>query len=62
MAQSGDTIPGQSGPGSNDNEGVLRIPQRCSRRILLPQQTGQLEIEMFLTITLCTYAKLKCQI
>ena len=28
MAQSGATIPGQSGPGSNGNEGVLRIPQK----------------------------------
>ena len=26
-ALSGATIPGQSGPGSNDNEGVLCIPQ-----------------------------------
>ena len=29
-ALSGVTIPGQSGPGSNDNEGVLRIPQSSS--------------------------------
>ena len=27
MALSGAPIPGQSGPGSNGNEGVLRIPQ-----------------------------------
>ena len=27
MTLSGDTIPGQSGPGSDGNEGVLRIPQ-----------------------------------
>ncbi len=27
MALSGATTPGQSGPGSNGNEGVLRIPQ-----------------------------------
>ena len=27
MALSGATIPGQSGPGSNGNEGFLRIPQ-----------------------------------
>ena len=27
---SGATIPGQSGPGSNSNEGVLRIPQSSS--------------------------------
>ena len=27
---SGATIPGQSGPGSDGNEGVLRIPQRSS--------------------------------
>ena len=27
LALSGATIPGQSGPGSNDNDGVLRIPQ-----------------------------------
>ena len=30
MALSGATIPGQSGPGSNGNEGVLRIPQSSS--------------------------------
>ena len=29
-ALSGATIPDQSGPGSNDNEGVLRIPQSPS--------------------------------
>ena len=29
-ALSGATIPGQSGPGSNVNEGVLRIPQSSS--------------------------------
>ena len=27
---SGTTTPGQSGPGSNGNKGVLRIPQSCS--------------------------------
>ena len=30
MALSGATTPGQSGPGSNVNEGVLRIPQSSS--------------------------------
>ena len=30
MALSGATTPGQSGPGSNGNEGVLRIPQSSS--------------------------------
>ena len=30
MALSGATTPGQSGPGSNSNEGVLRIPQSPS--------------------------------
>ena len=30
MALSGATIPGQSGPGSNNNEGVLCIPQSSS--------------------------------
>ena len=30
MALSGATIPGHSGPGSNGNEGVLRIPQSAS--------------------------------
>ena len=43
-ALSGATTPGQSGPGSNDNEGVLRILtplQRCSQCILQPQLTGQ---------------------
>ena len=30
MALSGATIPGQSGPGSNGNEGVFRIPQSSS--------------------------------
>ena len=29
-ALSGSTTPGQSGPGSDGNEGVLRIPQSCS--------------------------------
>ena len=29
-AQSGATTPGQSGPGSDGNEGVLRIPQSSS--------------------------------
>ena len=29
-ALSGATIPGQSGPGSNGNEGVLRIPESSS--------------------------------
>ena len=29
-ALSGATTPGQSGPGSNGNEGVLRIPQSSS--------------------------------
>ena len=29
-AQSGASIPGQSGPGSNGNEGVLHIPQSSS--------------------------------
>ena len=29
-ARSGAIIPGQSGPGSNDNEKVLSIPQRLS--------------------------------
>ena len=29
-ALSGATIPGQSGPGSNGNEGVLHIPQSSS--------------------------------
>ena len=29
-AQSGATIPGQSGPGSNGNEGVFCIPQSLS--------------------------------
>ena len=29
-ALSGTTTPGQSRPGSNDNEGVLRIPQSSS--------------------------------
>ena len=29
-ALSGATIPGQSGPGSNNNEEVLHIPQRSS--------------------------------
>ena len=29
-ALSGATTPSQSGPGSNDNEGVLRIPQGLS--------------------------------
>ena len=29
-ALSGTTAPGQSGPGSNGNEGVLRIPQSSS--------------------------------
>ena len=29
-ALSGDTTPSQSGPGSNGNEGVLRIPQSPS--------------------------------
>ena len=26
---SGATTPGQSGPGSDDNEGVLHIPKKC---------------------------------
>ena len=30
MALSGATTPGQSGPGSDGNEGVLRIPQSSS--------------------------------
>ena len=30
MALSGATTPGQSGPGSDANTGVLRIPQRSS--------------------------------
>ena len=30
MALSGATMPGQSGPGSNGNEGVLYIPQSSS--------------------------------
>ena len=30
MALSGATFPGQSGPESNDNEGILRIPQSSS--------------------------------
>ena len=30
MALSGATAPGQSGPGSDGNEGVLRIPQSSS--------------------------------
>ena len=30
MALPGVTIPGQSGPGSNGNEGVLHIPQSSS--------------------------------
>ena len=30
MALSGTTIPGQRGPGSDGNEGVLRIPQSSS--------------------------------
>ena len=30
MAISGATTPGQSGPGSDGNEGVLRIPQSSS--------------------------------
>ena len=36
MALSGATIPGQSGPGSNGNEGVLRIPQNLSITGTLP--------------------------
>ena len=32
--QSGATTPGQSGPGSNDNEGVLNIPQISKARVL----------------------------
>ena len=34
--QSGATTPGQSGPGSNYNEGVLRIPQSSSINELSP--------------------------
>ena len=30
MALSGATTPGQSGPGSNGNEGVVHIPQNSS--------------------------------
>ena len=33
MVLSGATIPDQSGPGSNGNEGVLRIPQRSSIKL-----------------------------
>ena len=35
-ALSGNTIPGLSGPGNDDNEGVLRIPQSSAITRILP--------------------------
>ena len=38
MIQTGATIPGQSGPGNNGNEGILYIHQ-CSRTEASPSDT-----------------------
>ena len=50
---SGATTPGQSGPGSNGNEGLLGIPQSSSITGASPSSTRRLD--QFIYVLWCTH-------